>query len=220
MSRRFSTSLGVQHMSFDRSFRISTPNIFGPLRLSKREPTQFYIFWIRRFIASSDVQHIGLIVLFQLVRRISFDFRSQAGGSPRSTDVGDWLGSAESAPSREGVWIQQFTALWGMQCISMLHMLHMSLNPALRASSDGQHMSFDRSFRISLPAEQGARRLISYPCQRSYGNQLEENWDANSCTCTSCFWMATGLSRKPSRRKHEFSFHLISSSLRGVSKCV
>ena len=27
---------------------------------------------------------------------------------------------------------------------------------------------------------QGARRLISYPCQRSYGNQLEESWDANS----------------------------------------
>ena len=30
---------------------------------------------------------------------------------------------------------------------------------------------------------QGARRLISHPCQRSYRNQLEESWDAGSCTC-------------------------------------
>ena len=101
-------------------------------------------------------------------------------------------------------------------------MLQLSLNPALLASSDGQHMSFERSFRISIPAEQGARRLISYPCQWSYGNQLEENWDANSCNCATCFWMATWLSREPSRRKHEFSFHLISSSPFGVflSVCV
>ena len=101
----------------------------------------------------------------------------------------------------------------------MLHMIHMSLNPAFRASSDGQHMSFDRSFRISMPAEQGALRLISYLChlcQRSYGNQLEENWDPNSCTCTNCLWISTGLSRKPSRRKHEFSFYLGLSSPFGV----
>ena len=32
--------------------------------------------------------------------------------------------------------------------------------------------------------------------------------------------MATGLSRKPSRRNHEFSFHLISSSPFGVFLCV
>ena len=31
--------------------------------------------------------------------------------------------------------------------------------------------------------KQGARRLISHPCQRSYGNQLEESWAAGSCTC-------------------------------------
>ena len=34
-----------------------------------------------------------------------------------------------------------------------------------------------------FPLMQGARRLISHPCQRSYGNQLEESWDAGSCTC-------------------------------------
>ena len=85
-----------------------------------------------------------------------------------------------------------------------------------------EHMSFDRSFRISIPAEQGARRLISFPCQWSYGNQLEENWDAKSLNCATCFWMATWLSREPSRRKHEFSFHLISSPPFGVflSVCV
>ena len=105
----------------------------------------------------------------------------------------------------------QSHAIW-----RILLMLHMSLNPALRASPDRQHISLYRSFQISLPAEQAARRLMSHPCQRSYGNQLEENWDANSCTCTNCFWMATGLSRKPSRRKHKFSFHLISSSPFGV----
>ena len=34
--------------------------------------------------------------------------------------------------------------------------------------------------RSALIIFAGARRLISYPCQRSYGNQLEESWDANS----------------------------------------
>ena len=32
---------------------------------------------------------------------------------------------------------------------------------------------------------QGARRLISKPCQRSYGNRVEEMLDAASCTCIS-----------------------------------
>ena len=42
---------------------------------------------------------------------------------------------------------------------------------------------FQRHSNFDFSLLQGARKLISYPCQRSYGNQLEENWDANSCTC-------------------------------------
>ena len=45
----------------------------------------------------------------------------------------------------------------------------------------------DCTFDSVFLFEQGARRLISHPCQRSYGNQLEESWDANSCTCILTF---------------------------------
>ena len=34
-------------------------------------------------------------------------------------------------------------------------------------------------------SEAGARRLISKPCQRSYGNRVDEMLDAASCTCIS-----------------------------------
>ena len=37
----------------------------------------------------------------------------------------------------------------------------------------------------SFLRQQGARRLISKPCQRSYGNRVEEMLDAASCTCIS-----------------------------------
>ena len=90
----------------------------------------------------------------------------------------------------------------------MLHMLHMSLNPAIRAASDGQHMSFDRSFRISIPAEQGARILISYPCREELGRQFLYLHDL--------FLNGNWAKPQPRRRKQEFSFHLISSSLFGV----
>ena len=76
-------------------------------------------------------------------------------------------------------------------------------------------------------SEQGARRLISHPCQRSYGNQLEENWDANSCTCIKLSLkferFLNGNWAKPETQQAE-SRILISShfilSLRGVSKRV
>jgi hypothetical protein len=87
-------------------------------------------------------------------------------------------------------------------------MLHMSLNPAIRAASDGQHMSFDRSFRISIPAEQGARILISYPCREELGRQFLYLHDL--------FLNGNWAKPQPRRRKQEFSFHLISSSLFGV----
>ena len=43
-----------------------------------------------------------------------------------------------------------------------------------------------RSVRSTLTptvSKQGERRLISKPCQRSYGNQVDEMLDAAACTC-------------------------------------
>ena len=101
---------------------------------------------------------------------------------------------------------------------AQMHGLYIYFNVCVCVSTPVPQGSASLSFP---PRMQGARRLISHPCQRSYGNQLEESWDAGSCTCQGTVDHAFPLSvcfhgpscYSPQQVSHRSSLPLVSCRL-------
>jgi len=85
------------------------------------------------------------------------------------------------------------------------------LTPAPQAASDGQRVSFDRSFRMSIPAEQGHRDCVSIRVNEA----TEISWKRIGTPIIVPARMVfewNGAKPETQQAKHDFSFHLIPPS--------